>query len=149
MFTVKGFDYDLWTTQEGGTKRYWARVKATGEVTEISIEVMRYLRAEEKRIFREIEASQKRGPMLSLEFHYDEEQEGWFTDYGIGASEIENSLTEESFRQLLTPMQLSVFDECLINGKSQVAFAAEHGVTKQSVFDTITLIRKKAKKFFE
>ena len=39
MYKSKEFDYDLWTTQEGGTKHYWARVKATGEVAEISIEV--------------------------------------------------------------------------------------------------------------
>ncbi len=149
MFTLKEFDYDLWTTQEGGTKHYWARVKATGEVAEISIEIMRCLRAEEKRIYREIEDSRKRGAMLSLEFLYDEEKNGWLSDYGIGASEMENALTEEAFRRLLTPAQLSVFDECLINGKSQVAYAAEHGVTKQSVFDTIAQIRKKAKKYFE
>ena len=42
MYKSKEFDYDLWTTQEGGTKHYWARVKATGEVAEISIEVMRF-----------------------------------------------------------------------------------------------------------
>ena len=49
MYKSKEFDYDLWTTQEGGTKHYWARVKATGEVAEISIEVMRFLRAEDTR----------------------------------------------------------------------------------------------------
>lgn len=149
MYKSKEFDYDLWTTQEGGTKHYWARVKATGEVAEISIEIMRCLRAEEKRIYREIEDSWNRGAMLSLKFLYDEEKNGWLSDYGIGASEMENALTEEAFRRLLTPAQLSVFDECLINGKSQVAYAAEHGVTKQSVFDTIAQIRKKAKKYFE
>ena len=26
MYKSKEFDYDLWTTQEGGTKHYWARV---------------------------------------------------------------------------------------------------------------------------
>lgn len=149
MFKLKEFDYDLWTTQEGGTKHYWARVKATGEVAEISVEIMRCLRAEEKRIYREIEASRKRGAMLSLEFLYDEEKDGWLSDCGIGASEMENTLTEEALRRLLTPAQLSVFNECLIGGKSQSAYAAEHGVTKQSVFDTITLIRKKAKNYFE
>ena len=77
MYKSKEFDYDLWTTQEGGIKRYWARVKATGEVAEISIEIMRCLRTEEKRIYREIETSQQRGSMLSLEFLYDEEKEGW------------------------------------------------------------------------
>lgn len=148
MYKSKEFDYDLWTTQEGGIKRYWARVKATGEVAEISIEIMRCLRTEEKRIYREIETSQQRGSMLSLEFLYDEEKEGWLSDCGIGASEMENTLTEEAFRQLLTPAQLSVFDECLIRGESQKAYAAAHGVTFQMVNKHIHAIRKKAKKFF-
>lgn len=148
MFTLKEFDYDLWTTQEGGTKHYWARVKTTGEVAEISIEIMRCLRAEEKRIYREIEASRKRGAMLSLEFLYDEEKEGWLSDYGIGASEMESILTEEAFRQLLTPAQLSVFNECLIEGKSQTAYAAIHGISVPVVNKHIHAIRKKAKKFF-
>lgn len=148
MFTTKEFDYDLWTTQEGGTKHYWARVKATGEVSEISIEVMRCLRAEEKRIYREIKAYQKRGAMLSLEFLYDEEKEGWLTDYGTGAGEIEKALTEEAFRQLLTPAQLSVFNECLIGGKSQTAYAAIHGISVPMVNKHIQAIRKKAKNFF-
>ena len=148
MYKSKEFDYDLWTTQEGGIKRYWARVKATGEVAEISIEIMRCLRTEEKRIYREIETSQQRGSMLSLEFLYDEEKEGWLSDCGIGASEMENTLTEEAFRQLLTPAQLSVFDECLIRGESQKAYAAAHGVTFQMVNKHIHAIRKKAKKYF-
>jgi hypothetical protein len=44
-----------------GTKHYWARVRATGEVAEISHEVMRYLRAEEKRIYREFMAINEHG----------------------------------------------------------------------------------------
>lgn len=148
MYKSKEFDYDLWTTQEGGAKRYWARVKATGEVAEISIEIMRCLRTEEKRIYREIEASQKCGAMLSLEFLHDEEKEGWLTDHGVGASEMESILTEEAFRQLLTPAQLSVFNECLIEGKSQTAYAAIHGVSVPMVNKHIHAIRKKAKIFF-
>lgn len=148
MKTLHGFDYDLWTTQEGGTKHYWARVKATGEVSEISIEVMRCLRAEEKRLYREIEASQKRGSTLSLDFLYDEEKEGWFSDRGFGASEMEKALTEEAFRQLLTPTQLSVFNECIIEGKSQTAYAAIHGVSVPMVSKHVQAIRKKAKNFF-
>ena len=148
MYKSKEFDYDLWTTQEGGIKRYWARVKATGEVAEISIEIMRCLRTEEKRLYREIEVSQKRGSTLSLEFLYDEEKAGWLSDYGVGASEMENTLTEEAFRQLLTPAQLSVFDECLIEGKSQTAYAAIHSISIPVVNKHIHAIRKKAKKFF-
>lgn len=85
--------------------------------------------------------------MLSLEFLYDEEKEGWLSDYGIGASEMESILTEETFRQLLTPAQLSVFNECLIEGKSQAEYAAIHGVSVSMVNKHIQAIRKKAKNF--
>ena len=51
--TPKEFDYDLWTTEEG---KYMVRVKATGEVTEVGREVMKALRAEEKRMRRSFAA---------------------------------------------------------------------------------------------
>ena len=43
------FDYDLWTTEDG---KCMVRVKATGEVTEVDREVMKSLRAEEKKLRR-------------------------------------------------------------------------------------------------
>ena len=43
MKTLKEFDYDLWAIEENGRKRYFARIKATGEETEVSLEVMRLL----------------------------------------------------------------------------------------------------------
>ena len=46
---VKGFDYDLSRSEDG---RCWARVRATGEWVEISEEVMRELRREEKKEYR-------------------------------------------------------------------------------------------------
>ena len=39
-------------------------------------------------------------------------------------------------------------ERCLIEGKSQSAYAAEHGMARQSVHDAIALIRKKAKIYF-
>ena len=47
--TPIAFDYDLWTTENG---KYMVRVKRTGEVSEVDRDVMRVLRAEEKRIRR-------------------------------------------------------------------------------------------------
>ena len=35
MKTLKEFDYDLWAIEENGRKRYFARIKATGEETDI------------------------------------------------------------------------------------------------------------------
>ena len=43
------FDYDLWTTEDG---KCMVRVKRTGEVSEVDREVMKVLRAEEKKLRR-------------------------------------------------------------------------------------------------
>ena len=43
------FDYDLWTMEDG---KCMVRVKATGEVTEVDREIMKALRAEEKKLRR-------------------------------------------------------------------------------------------------
>ena len=48
MKTLKEFDYDLWAIEENGRKRYFARIKATGEEAEVSLEVMRLLLRQEK-----------------------------------------------------------------------------------------------------
>ena len=148
MYKSTEFDYDLWTTNEGGTKRYWARVKATGEVTEISHEVMCFLRSEEKKMFRENAAIKKHGSPLSLDLSLEEEKEYWFDDHGIGMSEMEIALVEEDFRKLLTPIQRAVFDECIIGSTPLKDFANDKGIAKQSVSDVIDGIQKKAKKFF-
>ena len=153
MKTLREFDYDLWAIVDNGKKRYFARVKATGEETEITLEVMRLLLSQEKQMRREYAKRKTVGTVLSLEAICDEEdvnEASWLLD---AEQKIETDILMEDlkddFCKTLTDNQLSIFNECLINGKSQVAYAAEHGVTKQSVFDTITLIRKKAKKYFE
>ncbi len=51
--TPADFDYDLWTTEDG---KYMVRLKRTGEVTEVSHETMKYLRAEEKRVRRSMQS---------------------------------------------------------------------------------------------
>ena len=148
MYKSKEFDYDLWTTTENGTKHYWARVKATGEVTEVSHEVMKFLRAEEKRVYREITAIKKHGSPLSLDVSHDEEKEYWLEDHGASVSEIETALYEEEFRKLLTPVQLAVFDECILGNTTLTVFARKRGITKQSASDAVDGIRKKAKNYF-
>lgn len=66
MKTLKEFDYDLWAIEENGKKRYFARVKATGEEAEITIEVMRLLLSQEKQMRREYARQQIEGTILSL-----------------------------------------------------------------------------------
>ncbi|MCI6970955.1 MAG: hypothetical protein MR916_00560 [Eubacterium sp.] len=58
MKALKEFDYNLWTTEENGVKKYFVGVKATGEVTEVDAEVMKVLRNEEKKMRRHIEEEQ-------------------------------------------------------------------------------------------
>ena len=67
MKTLKEFDYDLWAIEENGRKRYFARIKATGEETEVSLEVMRLLLSQEKQMRREYAKQQTIGPILSLD----------------------------------------------------------------------------------
>ncbi|MGI6260408.1 MAG: hypothetical protein ACOYJR_01050 [Acutalibacteraceae bacterium] len=148
MYKSKEFDYDLWTTTENGTKHYWARVKATGEVTEVSHEVMKFLRAEEKRVYREITAIKNHGSPLSLDAPHDEEKESWYEDHRAGVSEMETILFEEEFRKTLTPNQILVFDECLLGNMSETVFAVKHSISIPVACKRIAAVRKKAKKFF-
>jgi hypothetical protein len=148
MYKSKEFDYDLWTTTENGTKHYWARVKATGEVTEVSHEVMKFLRAEEKRVYREIEATQNRGSTLSLDVSHDEEKEYWLEDNGIGVSEMEIPILEEEFCKLLTANQLEIYKSCMIGHCGVREYARRKNLDPKTVSEVIAAIRKKFKNFF-
>ena len=152
MKTLKEFDYDLWATEENGQKRYFARVKATHEETEISLEVMRLLLSQEKQMRREYAKQQNEGPILSLDFICgtgDMDEAVWLADTKQNIdSDILCAEEKAAFCNTLTANQLSIFNECIIDGKSMVEYASDHGMTKQSVYDAIVLIRKKAKKYF-
>lgn len=127
MKTLKEFDYDLWATEENGQKRYFARVKATHEETEISLEVMRLLLSQEKQMRREYAKQQNEAPTLSLDFICDSgdvDEAAWLADskQDINADTL---WAEEkaALCNTLTVNQLSIFNECLIGGKSQTAYA--------------------------
>ena len=66
MKTLREFDYDLWAIVDNGKKRYFARVKATGEETEITLDVMRLLLSQEKQMRREYAKRKTVGTVLSL-----------------------------------------------------------------------------------
>ena len=83
MKTLKEFDYDLWAIEENGRKRYFARIKATGEETEVSLEVMRLLLSQEKQMRRAYAKQQNIGPILSLDAICDGEsmnESAWMLD---------------------------------------------------------------------
>ena len=145
MPKVKEFDYDLWTTVENGNKHYWAKVRSTGEITEISHEVIKFLRAEEKRTHRENEQSHEREFVYSLE-DADDKDENWFEDHGVGMSEMETPLMEEEFQKTLTPIQLEVYEECLLGGCEVNEYAMLRNIDRKKIESVVRSIRRKFKK---
>ena len=152
MKTLKEFDYDLWAIEENGRKRYFARIKATGEETEVSLEVMRLLLRQEKQMRREYAKQQTIGPVLSLDAicnRGDMNESVWLMDTRQSIdSDLLTAELADAFCKTLTDSQRSIFTECLIEGKSQTAYAAEHGISVPMVNKQIRAIRGKAKIYF-
>lgn len=150
MKTLKEFDYDLWAVEENGKKRYFARVKATGEVTEVGLNVMRFLMKTEKKMRRKYAAMMETGGMpLSLDqVSENEENETWMIDSSASNEQLLFSMYAEEIEKLLAPMEVAVFRECLLGGNRKADFAKEHGITKQSVQTVVKRIREKSKKYF-
>lgn len=149
MLTVKEFDYNLWTTEENGKKRYWVRIKATGEVTEVDQEVMRVLRCEEKRLVREIETQTEEGTVLSLDYaSEDEVAEHWLTDPYQLSEDVATNLLERDFEKLLTPFQREIYHCCMKNGMKCSRYAKLHCLDSSTVYEAREAVRKKFKKYF-
>ncbi|OKZ73056.1 MAG: hypothetical protein BHV93_02485 [Clostridiales bacterium 52_15] len=138
--------------EENGRKRYFARIKATGEETEVSLEVMRLLLRQEKQMRREYAKQQAIGPVLSLDAIRDGgsmDESAWLLDMRQRIdSEVLTAELTDAFCKTLTDSQRSIFRECLIEGKSQTAYAAEHGISVPMVNKQIRAIRGKAKIYF-
>ena len=147
------FDYDLWTTKEG---KCMVRVKSTGEITAVNHEVMKFLRAEEKRMRRsftdeilEDDQVESGNAILSLDALPDDVMSsGWLKDPCDCIIKAEVQMLEEELLKLLTPSQRSIYKECIVNGNTPTEYARVHNKKRQSVNDAITLIRKKAEKIF-
>jgi len=149
MKSPKEFDYDLWTTKDSeGKAHYWAKVKETGEIQEVSHEIMKFLRSEEKKLRRELNEMPPSGPILSLDTPHDDEKSSWFEDRNYGVIEMETKIAEEEFRKTLTDEQLNVYMHCIRNGESASEYAKKHHKAQQTVFGIITAIREKAKIFY-
>ena len=147
MLKVKDFDYDLWTTVEDGVKHYWAKVRETGEITEISHEVMVYLRSEEKRIYREIETTRNEGTILSLDIPHDDEKESWFEDHGASKSHMETAVEEKEFIKTLTKKQLEIYNECMLGDCGVREFAERKKVDPTTISEAMETIRRKFTKY--
>ena len=162
MLNLKEFDYILWKDSEG---RCFVKVKYTDEVTEVSEQVFKNLRNEEKRIYRELELRDK--------LYSEEEEErtkasvmfpsSYFSEIELEENESESFVLEdmcnfedevickdleEKFLMLLTKTQKEVFIDVLLGGETQRDFAERKGLNKRAVNNRIEKIRKKAKNFF-
>lgn len=151
------FDYDLWTTEDS---KCMVRVKATGEVTEVDREVMKSLRAEEKKLRRsygavgtsddEDNAKKSSDTVLSLDALPEEDvkSSAWLAD---PANNIEMALTEmciEDFRRSLSSIQLEIFDVVMIGGVGVREYARQKGINHKTVVEAIASMRKKLRKIF-
>ena len=106
------FDYDLWTTEDG---KCMVRVKITGEVTEVDREVMKALRAEEKRIRRALSSNkgtakdgtehQPRTFSLSAVSENEMEKSDWLVDPTSDFANVEARLFVESAMEMLSPLE--------------------------------------------
>lgn len=147
------FDYDLWTTEDG---KCMVRVKSTGEVTEVGREVMKALRAEEKRLRRSFTGEVDDGEesvsttILSLDSVPDDEinASAWLNDGRDFVREIVLADMVQEFRSKLTKIQCEIYEVVLIGGMKPYDFSKRKGVSASSVTQHIRAIQKKAKKFF-
>ena len=162
MLNLKEFDYILWKDGEG---RCFVKVKFTDEVTEVSEQVFKDLRNEEKRIYRELELKDKlysedeeerakasvmfpSSYFSEIELEENESESFVLEDTRNFEDEISAKVIEEKLILQLTDNQKEVFFDVLLGGETYRDFAQKKGIKFQSVADIVSGIRKKAKIIF-
>lgn len=150
MYKNKKFDYDLWTTNDDGVKRYWVRIRATQEVVEVDLKTLRFLRAEEKKIYRAIEeARNNAGTVLSYEVFEDAEVSGeWLIDEKDLETQVLMQSEIDAVVKTLTPKQFWVYKNCILEGMELREFARKNNLSYSTVKDIRDAIRKKFQKNF-
>lgn len=150
MYKNKKFDYDLWTTNDDGVKRYWVRIRATQEVVEVDLKTLRFLRAEEKKIYRAIEeARNNAGTVLSYEVFEDVEVSGeWLIDEKDLETQVLMQSEIDAVVKTLTPKQFWVYKNCILEGMELREFARKNNLSYSTVKDIRDAIRKKFQKNF-
>ena len=150
MYKNKKFDYDLWTTNDDGVKRYWVRIRATQEVVEVDLKTLRFLRAEEKKIYRAIEeARNNAGTVLSYEVFEDEEVSGeWLIDEKDLETQVLMQSEIDAVVKTLTPKQFWVYKNCILEGMELREFARKNNLSYSTVKEIRDAIRKKFQKNF-
>lgn len=148
MKTPIEFDYDLWTTEDG---KCMVRVKLTGEVTEVARDVMKLLRAEEKKMRRSFagDATENGKTILSLdELPEDVKSPAWLVDPHDFVKELTLKQLEAEFIKNLSYREREVYLYCIQEGHSQQEYAEKSGVSIYRVCNVVAKLRKKAKIFF-
>ncbi len=150
MYKNKNFDYDLWTTNDDGVKRYWVRIRVTQEVVEVDLKTLRFLRTEEKKIYRAIEdARNNAGAVLSYEIFEDEEVSGeWLIDEKDLETQVLMQTEIDAVVKTLTPKQFLVYKNCILEGMELREFARKNSLSYSTVKDIRDAIRKKFQKSF-
>lgn len=150
MYKNKKFDYDLWTTNDDGVKRYWVRIRATQEVVEVDLKTLRFLRTEEKKIYRAIEeARNNAGTVLSYEVFEDEEISGeWLIDEKDLETQVLMQSEIDAVVKTLTPKQFGVYKNCILEGMELREFARKNNLSYSTIKDIRDAIRKKFQKNF-
>ena len=163
MLNLKEFDYILWKDSEG---RCFVKVKYTDEVTEVSEQVFKDLRNEEKRIYREIELHEslksenvdeaiKEKAKVMFPVSYDmmidedeENQSSWLaSNENLEELVIAEDL-ERNFVKLLNSNQKEIFFSVMLGGERICDYAKRKGIKEPSVIGTMKKIRKKLKNFY-
>ena len=142
------FDYDLWTTEDG---KCMVRIKATNEVAEVTREIMRLLRAEEKQMRRLHPAAETDCDTATLSLDTGDPQQGpssWLADPSDFTQDIAFDMLEATFFQQLTTIQRDVYQAVIKDGLRPYDYAKHKGISPSAVTQHIQAIRRKAKKFF-
>ena len=151
------FDYDLWTTENG---KCMVRVKKTGEVSDVNRDVMRVLRAEEKRIRRsygsdstsedEDSAEKSSDSVLSLDAmpEDDVKSAAWLADSRDCMEELITALKEKELLSLLTEKQRELHLAMTREGLTLREFARRKGIGIRAAFDLKAAVQKKFQKIF-
>ena len=150
MKTHSEFDYDLWTTEENGIKRYWTKIKASGEVTEVNKEIFRYMNSEDKNLRRRItETIDEAGTIYSLDAVYESGLsllDVLSDPFSVEESYVLKSFME-SFEKTLPENQRKLFVEVYEKGQTIQDYAALNGISGSAAYKINDKITKKIKKF--
>ncbi len=128
------------------------RVKRTGEVSEVSRELMQYLRNEEKQLRRswgcvsQEEEEESGSSPLSLDVLSEDSmtEHPWLEDPKSTQEEAETALLEENLMHLLTSRERDLYECCIRNGYSLQEYASQRKFSAAYASRVLASIRRKA-----